>query len=118
MKNILDSVKTAYKALDEHLAENITVIEIGKLTPIADYFIITDGKNENQMRALQEFTEEALAKEGVFPKRIEGAKTDSWVLLDYGDFVVHIFSKEDRQFYNLERLWSDVRTLELSELVD
>lgn len=104
---ILDKVKIAYKALEDHLADNIKIIDISKVTTISDYFLIADAKNENQIHALMDSVEENLAKNGVFPKRIEGGKSSHWVLLDYGDFVVHIFDHEDRKFYNLEKLWAD-----------
>lgn len=114
--NTVEAVKLACKALDEHLAEDIRVINIGRITTISDYFIISNGKNENQMSAMQDAVEKILGKEGIHPKRVEGARTDSWILLDYGDFVIHIFSKEDREFYNLERIWADAPEVEYEEL--
>lgn len=105
--NTVAAVKCACIALDEHLGEELSVLHIGKITTIAEYFVIVTAKNENQMAALQDAVDEALGREGLFPKRVEGGKDSPWILLDYGDFVVHIFSREHREFYNLERLWAD-----------
>lgn len=110
---ILENVKIAYKALDEHLANNIKVIDISKVTTISEYFIIADAKNENQLQALKDYVEEALIKNGVYPQQVEGKKSEDWVLLDYGEFVVHIFNNEARSFYNLEKIWSDGKEVEI-----
>ena len=118
MNNILDAVKNACKALDKHLANNIKVIDIAHLTTISEYFVIADANNENQMHALQDAVEESLGKAGVHPERIEGSKTEHWILMDFGEFVVHIFSKEDREFYNIERIWSDGKMLDTALLTD
>ena len=77
MDNILDAVRITCKALDEHLANDIKVIDIGHLTTISEYFVIADAKNENQMKALQDAVEESLGKAGVNPERIEGSKSDT-----------------------------------------
>ena len=117
MENILDAVRVACKALDEHLANDIKVIDIAHLTTISEYFIIADAKNENQMRALEDAVEESLGKAGINPERIEGSKSEEWILLDFGEFVVHIFSKEAREFYNIERIWSDGKMLDIDMLI-
>ena len=118
MENILDAVRITCKALDEHLADNIKVIDIAHLTTISEYFVIADAKNENQMKALQDAVEENLAKAGIHPERIGGSKSETWILLDYGEFVVHIFSREDREFYNIERVWSDGKMLDTDMLIN
>lgn len=105
--NTVEAVKLTCDALDEHLGEELCVLHIGKITTIAEYFVVVTAKNENQMMALQDAVEEVLGKNQFFPKRIEGGKDSPWILMDYGDFVVHIFSKEHREFYNLERIWAD-----------
>lgn len=114
--NTEKAVKLACTALDEHLGEDLCVLHIGKRTTISDYFIVVTAKNENQMMALQDACEEVLGKEGLLPKRVEGGKDSPWILLDYGDFVVHIFSKEHREFYNLERIWADAEEVDYKEL--
>lgn len=118
MENILDAVRIACKALDEHLANDIKVIDIAHLTTISEYFVIADAKNENQMHALQDAVDEALAKKRINPERIEGSKSEEWILMDFGEFVVHIFSREAREFYNIERIWSDGRMIDVEMLKD
>lgn len=112
-KNI---AKLAYEALDEKKAEDITVLEIGDISIIADYFIIANGTNSSQVQALVDNVQEVLAKNGHHPKRIEGVRSTNWILLDYGDVVVHVFSKEDRLFYDLERIWRDGKTVSKEQL--
>lgn len=116
MKDSKDLVKIAYQALDDKKAEDIRVIEIGSVSTIADYFIIANGTNPNQVNALVDSAEEALAREDVHPRRIEGLGNSSWVLMDYGDMIIHIFSKEDRAFYDLERIWRDGKSIDAKEL--
>ena len=117
MENILDAVRITCKALDEHLANDIKVIDIRHLTTISEYFVIADAKNDNQMKALQEAVEESLGKAGINPERIEGNRSEHWILMDFGEFVVHIFSREDREFYNIERIWSDGKMLDVDMLI-
>ena len=117
MDNILDAVRITCKALDEHLANDIKVIDIRHLTTISEYFVIADAKNDNQMKALQEAVEESLGKAGINPERIEGNRSEHWILMDFGEFVVHIFSREDREFYNIERIWSDGKMLDVDMLI-
>ncbi|WP_455717445.1 ribosome silencing factor [Anaerosporobacter sp.] len=116
----MDSAKQmaliAYDAMEDKKAEDIRIIEIGEISTIADYFIIANGTNSSQVQALVEGVEEALSKEGFEPQRIEGIRSSNWVLMDYGDIVVHIFSREDRLFYDLERIWRDGKTLSVEDL--
>lgn len=109
-------VQTVYNALEDKKAEDIRIIKIGDISSIADYFVIANGTNSSQVQALVDGAEEALSKEGYEPQRIEGVRSSSWILMDYGDIVVHIFSKEDRLFYDLERIWRDGKTLSVDEL--
>jgi iojap-like ribosome-associated protein len=111
-------VKLAYEALDERKGEDIQIIEIKDISIIADYFIIANGTNSSQVDALVGSVEDKLAREGYEPKRIEGVRSASWILMDYGDVVVHVFSKEDRLFYNLERIWRDGKTVSREQLED
>lgn len=110
--------KIAYAALEEKKGENIKVIEVGQVTVLADYFIIANGSNAPQVQALVNEVEEALSKQGYEPKRIEGIKNTNWVLMDYGDIIVHVFSKEDRLFYDLERIWRDGKDISKEDLED
>lgn len=108
--------RITYQALDEKKAEDIKVIEIGDITIIADYFIIANGTNSSQVQALVDNVQQVLTKHGHEPKRIEGVRSASWILMDYGDVVVHIFSKEDRLFYDLERIWRDGKIISKEQL--
>ncbi len=116
MDNSKKMVKLAYHALEEKKGEDITVIEIKDISIIADYFIIANGSNSSQVDALVDSVKETLGKEGFEPKRIEGVRSASWILMDYGDVIVHVFSKEDRLFYNLERIWRDGKTVTREQL--
>ena len=99
--------KLAYEALDERKGEDIKIIDISNVSTIADYFIIANGTNDNQVRALVDSVEDKLAKEGFDAKQREGIGLGSWVLLDFGQIIVHVFDKENRLFYDLERIWRD-----------
>lgn len=99
--------KTAVKAIEEKKGENIKIIDIRKVSVLADYFIIADGTNASQVQAMADNVEETLAKAGCPCRQIEGYRTANWILMDYGDIIVHVFSKEDRLFYDLERIWRD-----------
>jgi ribosome-associated protein len=113
---IFAAVKAAYKALDDKLAIDIKVLEIGALSPMADYFVIASGSNPNQLKAMADSVDEALYKAGFRLNHSEGMQTKSWLLLDFGEIVVHLFNKEDREFYNLERIWADAKEVDSDEL--
>lgn len=116
MESSKEMVKLAYQALEDKKGEDIQVIEIKDISIIADYFIIANGTNAPQVDALVDAVKDNLGRHGYEPKRIEGIRSASWILLDYGDVVVHVFSKEDRLFYNLERIWRDGKTINKEEL--
>jgi ribosome-associated protein len=116
MESSKSMVKLAYEALDEKKGEDIQIIEIGDISIIADYFIIANGSNAPQVDALVKSVIDKLGQNGYEPKRIEGVRSASWILLDYGDVVVHVFSKEDRLFYNLERIWRDGKTISREQI--
>lgn len=99
--------KVAYDALDEKKGIDIKVIDIKEVSPIADYFVIASAANENQIEAMKDEVDEKLHKAGAELKAIEGHKNSTWILMDYGDVVVHLFTEEDREFYDLERIWVD-----------
>ena len=108
----------AAKALDEKNGKEISAIEITDLTTIADYFVIASGTSNTQINALCGAVEKALHEQaGEDPLRREGYRDGTWVLLDYGCIVIHIFSQEAREFYSLERLWNDGKPLDLSEVL-
>lgn len=109
----LEIVKTAVEALRDKKAEDVTVIDITGVSSIADYFIIANGNNQNQLTAMQAAVDEALYKAGLHAKQIEGNNKSTWILMDYEDIIVHLFSKEDRLFYDLERIWRDGKIIEM-----
>lgn len=106
-------VKKIYNIIEEKKGENIKVIDIAKVSTIADYFIIASANNINQVQAISDEIDFILGKEGIMPKAIEGNKNASWMLLDYNDIVVHIFLREDRAFYDLDRIWRDGKEIEM-----
>ena len=108
----------ACSALEDKKAEDIRVIDIEHVSVIADYFIIASGTNRNQVQALAENVEEKLYKAGFEKKQSEGYTSGNWILLDYGDIVVHIFDRENRLFYDLERIWRDGNQIDVSDLQD
>ena len=112
----LELVKKAVAALEDKKAEDITVIDIGGVSSIADYFIIANGSNSNQLAAMQVAVDEAMYTSGVHAKQVEGTNNSTWILMDYQDIIVHLFSKEDRLFYDLERIWKDGKEISLDEL--
>jgi len=109
-------VKKAYEALNDKKGEDIKIIEIGKLSTVADYFIIANGSNAPHVESLVDNVEEELLKEKIHAERIEGVKSSGWILMDYNDVVVHVFSKEDRLFYDLERIWRDGKEIDIETL--
>lgn len=106
--------KIAFDALDEKMAEDIKVIDITGVTVMADYFIIANGNNENQVKALVDNVQEELYKAGCEMKQMEGYRQGAWVLMDFEDIIVHIFDKENRLFYDLERIWKDGKEIDFS----
>ncbi len=112
----LELVKKAVDALSDKKAEDISVIDIRNVSTIADYFIIANGSNVNQLGAMQDAVDEAMYKSGVHAKQIEGNRSSTWILMDYQDVIVHLFSKEDRLFYDLEKIWKDGNRVALEEL--
>ena len=88
-------------------ARDIVGIDLHEVSSVADYFLIMSGSNKPQLKAISDNIEEKLAEQGLRPLRIEGYREAEWILLDYGSLVVHIFVDEQRDYYNLERLWGD-----------
>ena len=115
-KNAKEMVKTAVAALQDKKGEDIRVIDISGVTVIADYFIIASASNPNQLRAMTDEVDEQLYKVGFRLNHSEGVQSKSWILLDFGNIVVHLFNKEDRDFYNLERLWGDAKIVSEDDL--
>ncbi len=102
-----EMAKIACEALADKKAEDIRVIDIREISVLADYFVIASAANANQVQAILDAVEEALHKKGYDLGKVEGNSRSSWILMDYKDIIVHLFSKEDRLFYDLERIWQD-----------
>ncbi|MDY3249292.1 MAG: ribosome silencing factor [Candidatus Choladocola sp.] len=115
-KTAKEMAKLAYEALADKKALDIKIINIEGVSVLADYFIIASGTNRNQVQALADNVEETLFKAGYPVKQTEGYSSASWVLLDYGDIIVHVFDSENRLFYDLERIWRDGKDTTIEEL--
>ena len=113
---LLDIVKKAVSALEDKKAEDITVIDISEVSTIAEYFIIANGSNANQLAAMRDAVDEAFYKSGMQAKQVEGNNNSTWILIDYNDVIVHLFDKEDRLFYDLERIWRDGKYIDVENL--
>jgi ribosome-associated protein len=109
----VELAQAAARAADAKLGRDTVIIDVGDVLAITDLFVITSGNNDRQVRAIVEEVERQVVDAfGVKPQRIEGLDTLTWVLMDYGSFVVHVFMEETRQFYELERLWRDMPVVE------
>lgn len=108
-----EMTKIALRALDDKKAMDVKVIDIHEVSVLADYFVIASGSSNSQVTALVDNVEEKMHKAGYIQKQREGQNSGTWVLLDYGDIIVHVFDTESRSFYNLERIWSDGKQIEL-----
>lgn len=113
---IENMTKVIYDAIDDKLGEDIAILNIGKVSSLCDYFVIATGSSQRQVKAIADNVEDELTKLGIEPKSKEGHGTQTWVLLDYGDVMVHIFNEENRGFYNLEKLWKDAPYVDVDTL--
>ena len=111
-------VKLAITALEDKKGEDIRVIDIHEVSVLADYFLIASGSNGNQVQAMADNVEEELGKAGYPCRQVEGYQSANWILMDYGDIIVHVFSRDQRDFYNLERLWRDGEEIDISSMID
>lgn len=111
--SITELIKVTKNAIEEKKGEDIRIIDIHDISSFADYFIIAAGSNKKQIQTIADNIEEKLGKLGKEPKGIEGYPEASWVLMDYGEIIVHIFSAEERLFYDLERIWKDGKEIDL-----
>ena len=109
--NALEAAKVAQAAIEDKLGEDIKVLNLQGLSNIADCFVIASGKNPNQLHAMANEVEQKLYKEGIIMHHSEGYSGGTWILLDFGNLLVHLFSREDREFYGLDHVWGDAPTL-------
>ena len=116
MADSKEMLKVIIDALQDKKAEDIRVIDISNVSVIADYFVIASGSNTNQIQAMVDNVEEEMFKAGFYNPKVEGYNTASWILLDYNDVIVHVFSEDDRAFYNIERIWRDGKEIDINSL--
>ncbi len=112
----MEMARLAIGALEDKKAEDIHVIDISEVSVIADYFIIAGGNNRSQIQALCDNVEEKLGRAGSAVRQIEGYDTANWILMDFGDVIIHIFDRENRLLYDLERIWRDGKQIDVDEL--
>lgn len=115
MNQSKEMTKLAIAALEDKKANDVRVIDIAGVSVIADYFVIASGSNTNQVQAMADSVREALGRAGHEPRQIEGYGSANWILMDYNDIIVHIFSDESRTFYDLERIWRDGKEVSVGE---
>ena len=108
-----EMLNVIYNAISDRKGEDIRILDISGVTVMADYFVIASGNNKNQIQAIADSVNEAMISNKIELKATEGYNTAGWILMDYGDVIVHIFSKEERLFYDLERIWRDGKPIEL-----
>ena len=113
-----EAAKLAVQALDDKQASDIRLLQTTDLTVLADYFLICTANSTPHVRTLYDEVDKRLSEAGMPPVRREGYRNSNWLLLDFGCLIVHIFQKETREFYNLERLWSDAKELDIAEIVE
>lgn len=111
-----EMARIAWNALNDKKGEDIKIIDITGISVLADYFIIANGNSDSQVNALVDNVEEELHKAGYSLKQRGGQASGSWVLLDFGDIIVHVFDKENRLFYDLERIWKDGKVTDIADL--
>lgn len=112
-----EMAKLAIKAMEDKKAEDISLIDISEVSVIADYFLIASGSNRSQIQAMIDNVEETLGRAGAALKQIEGYDTANWVLMDYGDIIVHVFDRDNRLFYDLERIWRDGKKVDIESFL-
>lgn len=116
METVESILAKIYDAIDDKIGQDIVILNIGKVSSLCDYFVIATGSSSRQVKAIADSVEDEMTKIDIEPRGKEGITNQSWVLLDYGDIMVHIFDEENRGFYNLEKLWKDAPYVERDEL--
>ena len=116
-KQSKEMARLAYQAMEDKKARDIRIIDISEISVLADYFLIASGSNKNQVQAMVDNVQEELHKAGFVPKQVEGYNSANWILLDYGDIIIHVFDEENRLFYDLERIWRDGKEVDVEEFL-
>ena len=110
---LIEKVKLINKAIDDRKGYNVKNLDVSGVSPLCDAFVIASGSNKNQLNAICDAVEEICRDNGMPLREREGRAEGGWILLDYGDIIIHIFSSEMRDFYNLDHTWKDAKTLSL-----
>lgn len=110
-------LETAVKALDKKKAKELSAIRVADLTVLTEYFVIATATSSTHVRALADEVEDTLAAAGLEPHHIEG-RTTGWIVIDYGSVIVHVFSRDRREFYGLDKMWSDGEQIDLSSMIE
>ena len=113
MNLIQQMIENAVSGLEDKKGEDIKIIDISEVSPISDYFVLASGSNRNLVQAMADSVVEKMHKAGFSLKQIEGYDSANWILMDFVDIVVHVFDRESRNFYDLERIWKDGKLVEL-----
>ncbi|MEJ6400513.1 ribosome silencing factor [Nicoliella lavandulae] len=116
--NSKEKVEIAVKAADDKRAHDIVALNVEQISLMADYFVIMDASSTRQVKAIAEAIVEEAEKHDIAIKQVEGKNEAQWILIDLGDVIVHVFQKEQREFYDLEKLWSDAAELDVSAWVN
>ncbi len=114
---MIDALKIAAHAADDKKAHDLVALDISAIASFADFFLLCTGDSARQMQAIADEVEKKLKASGIRPSHVEGYQNSEWILMDYIDLVVHIFSKTARAYYDLERLWRDGKRLDISKLI-
>lgn len=109
-------LRVAVQAVENKKGEDITILDLRDISIITDFFMICTGRSSTQVKAIVEYIEDKLKEKGIFPLRKEGMSEGKWVLMDYGDVIIHVFQEAERYFYNLERLWGDARIVNATSI--
>jgi len=115
---MIDPLKIAVNAADDKKASDVVILDITKIASFANYFLLCTGDSSRQMQAIADEVEKRLREAGIRPSHVEGYQNSEWILMDYADLVVHIFSKNARVYYDLERLWRDSKKMDVSQFLD
>ena len=115
--DMLAAVKAAYNAVSDKMGDDIVVLDIRDVSIISEYFIIASANNSNQLKAMADHIQEKLFELGIKMRHVEGVQSARWILLDFGHIIAHLFCKEEREYYRLEKLWGDAKPILPDELV-
>lgn len=116
MTTVEQMVKVIYDAMDDKLGKDISIINVGAVSSLCDYFVIATAGSTRQVKAIADNIEDELTKLGIESRGKEGYETQEWILLDFGDVMVHVFNEENRAYYNLEKMWKDAPYVDVDTL--